>query len=401
MPSASLVDRFLLTLAEDPPLRRRQRELHGAEEDGYADPAKADAAVERIPPSRLAAGLKNIGDLERHDADDGIVLPVARVADRDGDDARPPVSHKLLGTGVEDWLGRDHLGTSLVHQVVVDQDRALPTLLLLDSSGLGPGGLVLLALAPPVRALDVGELQSNNLVDNDAENTRWPERVGWSVDYGVLLLCPNGALFILELRPVGQLLGKFNVLPVSAKSLSELRLAKEADLPVKLAGHAAVGLDTTELGDSREHLPRVLDELLNAQLHLAHDVIGRQSIAIPELHRQLLVGLDEIAGDQKATGFLENGVEVVLDDTGAELGLGELAPADSNVRVGSAPFAAPLVLLAEASCLVDSDEHDAQGHCLFLHIVALQHLAHVDGQALWRDVHGCGCPNSPVDKVGY
>ena len=56
----------------------------------------------------------------------------------------------------------------------------------------------------------------------------------------------------------------------------------------------------------------------------ADDIISRGAITVPKFHRELFVGLDQIAGNEKTSAFLENRIEIILDDACAELRLGVL-----------------------------------------------------------------------------
>ena len=43
------------------------------------------------------------------------MLSVALVTDSDGNNSRPPISHKSLGPSIEDRLATDNLGSSAVY----------------------------------------------------------------------------------------------------------------------------------------------------------------------------------------------------------------------------------------------------------------------------------------------
>ena len=53
----------------------------------------------------LTRSLQEIRDLQRHNANNGVVLSVPRVADSDGKNGGPPVADKPLSTRVKDGLG--------------------------------------------------------------------------------------------------------------------------------------------------------------------------------------------------------------------------------------------------------------------------------------------------------
>ena len=61
-----------------------------------------NAAIKRVPSSDLGAGLENVGEFERHDSKDRIVLAVSLITDRNCDDRRSPVAYKPFGSRVED-----------------------------------------------------------------------------------------------------------------------------------------------------------------------------------------------------------------------------------------------------------------------------------------------------------
>ncbi|KAI6773419.1 hypothetical protein HG531_000268 [Fusarium graminearum] len=222
----------------------------------------------------------DVGQLERDNTNERVVLSVARVTDTDSDNSRTPVTNELFRSCVEDGLRRNDLCSSLVDEVVVEKDSAVRTgeslgLLLLYFAGLRAGWFVLTTLSLSIGALDIGQFQADNLMDNNAQNTRRPQRIGRSVDNGVFLCVIDSALVLLKLRLVCEFLGKTEIPTIRSKSLTELCLAKEAHFPVKLSRHFTLSLDTSEFGNLREHFARVLNELLDTELNLANDIIGR------------------------------------------------------------------------------------------------------------------------------
>lgn len=88
---------------------RWQSGLNAAEEERDADATKADTAVERIPFGHLRALKQNVGELQGHHAEDGIVFAVSLVSDRNRHESRAPVTDEPFSTGIEDGLAADSL----------------------------------------------------------------------------------------------------------------------------------------------------------------------------------------------------------------------------------------------------------------------------------------------------
>jgi hypothetical protein len=326
--------------------------------------------------------LKDISELQRHDSNERVVLSVTRVTDTHSDNSRTPVTDELLGSSVENWLRRNNLGSGLVNKIVVQENGAVGArkslgLLLLNFTSLGASGLILSAFSLAVGTLDISQFQSNNLVNNNAQNARRPQWVRGCVDDSIFLLRVNSALLFLELRLVCKFFRKIEIAAIGSKCFTELGLSKESHFPVKLPGHLALSLDSTELGHLREHFTRVLDKLLDTELDLANNIVSRRSITIPKLNRQLFVSFQEIGSDKKTSGLLEDGVQVILDHSSTELRLGELAPGNGDVWVRTTALASTLILLAEASGLVNTDKHDAKSQSFLLDVITLEHLAEI------------------------
>lgn len=68
-------------------LRRWELEVDGPEEERDTDTTETDATIEGVPARALAASQEHVGEFQRHHPNDGIVLTIARVPNRDGDDA--------------------------------------------------------------------------------------------------------------------------------------------------------------------------------------------------------------------------------------------------------------------------------------------------------------------------
>ena len=120
---------------------------------------------------------------------------------------------------------------------------------------------------------------------------------------GIISVSVGYTLVILKFGLVAKVLRECVVLAIGTESRSELRLAEEADFPMELSRHFAVGVHASKLGDLRVHLAGVLNHLLHGQLNLSDNVVGGVTVRIPKLDTQILVGLDEL-GSNKQTVFL-------------------------------------------------------------------------------------------------
>jgi hypothetical protein len=275
---------------------RRKTSFDTAEEERDTDATKAYTAIKRVPSCYLRAGVHDVGQLERHDSEDGIMLAVARITHSDCDDSGSPIADESLGTSVEDGLTAHCLGTSSVNQLIVVEDgtvtsRKLVTLFV-SAFTAGLGRLVLSALATAFCTLDVIKLEVDNLVDDDTANTTGPERIWRCVLNSVIRVSVGHTLVILEFGLVAKVFRKGVVLAIGTKSRSELRLAEEANLPVEFTGHLAIRIHTSKLGHLRVHFAGVLDHLLHGQFDLSDNVIGGVTVRIPKFDTQVLVGLD-------------------------------------------------------------------------------------------------------------
>ena len=106
---------------------------------------------------------------------------------------------------------------------------------------------VLSALAAARCALDVLELEVDNLMDNNAADTTWPERVRRSVLNGIIGISVGSALVVLKLRGVLQGVRESLVLSIGTESWSELWLSEVTHLPVEFARHLTVLVHAREL----------------------------------------------------------------------------------------------------------------------------------------------------------
>jgi hypothetical protein len=246
---------------------RRETSLNTAEQKRDTNATETDTAIKRVPSGDLRTCLHNVGQLERHNSKDGIVLTVARITHGDSDDGRPPVANEALSTGIENGLTADCLGTSSVDQLIVVENgtvtgRKMVTLFI-SALATGLGRLVFSALATAFCTLDVIKFEVDNLVDNDTANTSGPKGVWGCVLNSVISVSVSHTLLVLKLWLVPKVLRKSMVLAISTQSGSELGLSKEANLPVQLSGHLAVSIHPSKLRNLRVHLARVLDHLLH------------------------------------------------------------------------------------------------------------------------------------------
>ena len=276
----------------------RETGFDAAEKKRDTDAAKANTTIKRVPSGDLRAGLHNVGQLERHNSEDGVVLAVARIADGDCDDGGSPVADESLSTSVENRLAANCLGTSSVDQLIVVEDGTVTgrklISLFVSTFAARLGGLVFSALTTAFCSLDVIKFEVDNLVDDDTAHTAGPKRIRRSVLDSIISVSVGYALVILKLGLVAKIFRKGVVLAIGTKSRSELRLAEETNLPVELSGHFAVGVHTSKLRDLRVHLAGVLNHLLHGEFDLSNNVVGGVAVRVPEFDTQVLIGLDKL-----------------------------------------------------------------------------------------------------------
>ena len=73
------------------------------------------------------------------------------------------------------------------------------------------GWFVLATLSLSIGALDIGQLQTNNLMNNDAQDTRRPQGIRRSVDDSIFLCVVDSALVLLKLGLVCEFFGKIEI----------------------------------------------------------------------------------------------------------------------------------------------------------------------------------------------
>lgn len=252
------------------------------EEERDADAPEPYAAVERVPPRGLRAVLQDVAQLQRHHAQDRVVLAVPLVSHRHRDHGGFPVADEPLRAGVEDGLGADGFGASAVDQLVVQQDLAVAgrqlAALFVGVLAVFARRFILAAFAVALAAFDVGQLQVHDLVDDDAQHAAGPERVRRRVRDGIFLLSADGALLVLELGHVLEALWKVLLLAVRSQLRPQLGLAEESDFPVQLARHLAALVEALQFGDLGVHPGWVLEHIADREFHFTHDIVGRGAV---------------------------------------------------------------------------------------------------------------------------
>ena len=83
---------------------RRKTYLDATEKERDSNSTKTNTAIKRIPAGDLRACLQYVGEFERNDAQDRIMLAVALIPNSHGDDSGAPIAYEALGTGIEDGL---------------------------------------------------------------------------------------------------------------------------------------------------------------------------------------------------------------------------------------------------------------------------------------------------------
>jgi hypothetical protein len=84
--------------------------FNAAEEDRNTKAIESETTIERVPSSNLGACLEGIGELQRNNPKDWIVLSHMLITRCNGDNPGAPVSHESFSTCVKDGLAAGHHG---------------------------------------------------------------------------------------------------------------------------------------------------------------------------------------------------------------------------------------------------------------------------------------------------
>lgn len=139
------------------------------------------------------------------------------------------------------------------------------------------------------------------------------------------------------------------------------------------------------------HLVRLEHEVGDGHLNAADEVVRRQGVRVPQLDRELLAGAHLVVRDEEEARLLPDGVEVFMNDAGAEERLSELRIGNNDVWIARAV----VVLSGEAGGVVDRDHEDAESLRVALDAVTGQHLGLRGDRARQSGARkGTNCPNA-------
>ncbi|KAI3477700.1 hypothetical protein L1887_60519 [Cichorium endivia] len=374
--------------------RLGQLRFDAAEDQTSMDLAEADTVLEGEGLGHLGRLAEEFGEVDGHDAHDGVVLAQTGVSNGQAHLGLSPVADEGLGTRLVEGHVGVLLDASLVYDVVVDDelDIAAGECLTFARRGVHVLTVAALAFLAHDALLDVAVLEARDVVHDDAQNTRRVLRVGRAVKGRGLLRRVDGRGLALRLLFD---LCHFLLLLLGHESLVEVGLFVEGDLPLERAGHVVGVLKAHELVLAVLRMVGVAHEVLERLVDAADNVVGGACVRVPELDGERLVGANVVLGDKQEGRLLPDRVEILKDDARAVERAAELGKREHDVRVALAVG----ILGAEAFAVLDLDDKHTNGVGVLLDAVAREHLCHVERHALGSHIHVGGGGDGGLDEA--